>query len=129
MNWVQPFNKRYVMATAKMLNQRKSKRYEAKSGIAITPHGIGQVININRNGLAFKCVEERDFPVEWSMAIYDITGQRLEQLQVTKVWEKDLGSPKASSPFAMEVGGEFVNLSSAQKAQLNIYLQQLVEKE
>lgn len=117
------------MATAKLLNQRKSERHEAKSGIAITPHGIGQVININRSGLSFKCVEERDFPLEWSMAIYDITGQRLEQLRVKKVWEKELGEPDGSTPFSMEVGGEFKNLSTTQKAQLNIYLQQLVETE
>jgi hypothetical protein len=107
---------------------RKSERLQATSGIAVTPHGIGQVINLNRDGISFKCFEEHDFPVEWSMAIYDAIGQSLEKLHVKKVWEKWL-SNSDSKPFLMEVGGEFQHLSPEQKVQINTYLRQLVRVE
>ena len=111
------------------LKKRKSKRLEAKSGIGITPHGIGQVINLSKDGVSFKCVKEHHFPVEWSMTVCDITGQCLERLQVKKVWENRLNIPGNPSPFSIEVGGTFQNLSSLQKDQLSTYLQQLLEVE
>ena len=111
------------------LKQRKSKRLEAKSGIGITPHGICQVVNLSKDGVSFKCVKERDFPVEWSMTVYDVTGQCLEQLRVKKVWENWLNIPDASSPFSVEIGGVFQNLTSSQKDQIDTYLQQLLEVE
>lgn len=117
------------MTTVTFLKQRKSKRLEAKSGISITPHGICQVINLSKDGISFKCIKERDFPVKWSMTVCDITGQCLDQLQVKKVWENRLNIPGKPSPFSIEVGGTFQNLSSSQKDQLNIYLQQLLEVE
>lgn len=117
------------MEAPKFLKQRKSKRIGAKSGIGVTPHGICQVTNLSKDGVSFKCVRERYFPVEWSMTVYDVTGQCLERLQVKKVWENWLKTSDASSPFSIEVGGEFQNLSSSQKDQLETYLQQLLEVE
>lgn len=117
------------MKDVNFLKQRKSKRLEAKSGIGITSHGICQVINLSKDGVSFKCVKERYFPVEWSMTVYDVTGQCLERLRVKKVWENWLKISDASSPFSVEVGGVFQNLSSSQKDQLETYLQQLLEVE
>jgi len=117
------------MTTVTFLKQRKSKRLEAKSGIGITPHGICQVINLSKDGVSFKCVKGRDFPGEWSMTVYDVTGQCLEKLQVKKIWENWLNIPDTPSPFSIEVGAAFQNLSSSQKDQLNTYLQQLLEEE
>lgn len=109
-------------------NTRKSERLQAASGIAVTPHGIGQVINLNRDGISFRCFEEHDFPFEWSMNIYDAIGQSLEKLHVKKVWETEVGDSD-NQPFLMEVGGEFQHLSPEQKVQLNTYLRQLVSVE
>lgn len=107
---------------------RKSKRLQATNGIAVTPYGIGQVINLNRDGISFRCFEEYDFPFEWSMNIYDAIGQSLEKLHVKKVWEKGVGDSN-NQPFLMEVGGEFQHLSPEQKVLLNTYLRQLVRVE
>ena len=110
-------------------NQRKDKRLKAKNGIVMTPHGICQVINLTKDGVSFKCVKNRDFPFEWTMNIYDITGRSLEQLQVKKIWEHWLNIQDVQSPFSIEVGGAFQNLSSSQRDQLNIYLQRLLDVE
>ncbi len=115
--------------TTVTLKQRQNKRLEAKSGISITPHGICQIINLSKDGVSFKCVKERNFPGEWSMTICDIAGQCLEQLQVKKIWTNRLNIPGDPSPFTIEVGGAFQNLSSSQKDQLKTYLQQLLEVE
>jgi hypothetical protein len=113
------------MATAKLLSKRKNRRLKVEGGITLTPVGMGQVIDLNENGIAFACVDERHFPGEWSMAIYDCTGLSLEELQVKKVWEKHVTPPGAPATFPMVVGGTFTNLSSSQKNQLNSYLQYL----
>ena len=117
------------MTTINNSNKRKSKRLKARRGIAITPYGIGQITNLNRDGASFKCVEKRNFPLQWSMAIYDSTGQCLEQLRVKKIWEKGLKDPTTPSPFAMEIGVKFQNLSLRQEEQINAYMQQLLEGE
>lgn len=109
-------------------NTRKSERLQAARGIAVTPHGIGQVINLNSDGISFRCFEEHDFPFEWSMNIYDAIGQSLEKLHVKKVWEKGVGDAN-NQPVLMEVGGEFQHLSPEQKIQLNTYLRQLARLE
>ena len=109
-------------------NTRKSERLQAARGIAVTPHGIGQVINLNSDGISFRCFEEHDFPFEWSMNIYDAIGQSLEKLHVKKVWEKGVRDSN-NQPVLMEVGGEFQHLSPEQKIQLNTYLRQLARLE
>lgn len=117
------------MTTENYLNQRKSQRLEAQGGIAITPNGVCQIVNLNKDGVSFKCVRGLDFPLAWSMAIYDTTGQVLEQLHVKKIWENSLIHSHNSSPFSIEVGGEFQNLSTSQKSQLDTYLLQLLGME
>ncbi len=117
------------MVTEKSSNKRKDKRLEAKSGIAVTPNAVCQVVNLSKDGISFKCTKEHYFPFEWTMNIYDIAGQSLEQLHVKKVWESWLNIQDDQSPFTMEVGGRFQNLSSSQKDQLNTYLQQLLAME
>lgn len=113
------------MATVKHLSKRKNRRLKVEGGITLTPVGMGQVIDLNENGVSFACVEERHFPGEWSMAIYDCTGLSLEELHFKKVWEKYVTPPSAPAAFPMVVGGTFTNLSSSQKNQLNSYLQYL----
>ena len=113
------------MATVKPLSKRKNRRLKVEGGITLTPVGMGQVIDLNENGVSFACVEERHFPGEWSMAIYDCTGLSLEELHVKKVWEKYITHSGAPATFPLIVGGTFTNLSSSQKKQLNSYLQYL----
>lgn len=109
-------------------NQRKTKRLESKTGIAVTEHCIAQVINLSENGVSLKCLEKKGFPNKWLMDIFDATGYSLEQLQVKKIWEKSLRRPSALATFLMEVGGSFENLSSVQEAQLKAYLRKLEAK-
>ena len=113
------------MGSATFTNQRKSERIESDKGITITPNGICKLINLSKTGVSFKCVDGPDIPIEWSMAIYDVTSQYMERLEVKKVWEKRLNSPWTTSLFSVEVGGVFKNLSSSQKAQINTYLREL----
>jgi hypothetical protein len=119
------FFRRLNMRTATIMNQRKNNRIISKRGITITPNGVGKLINLSNEGISFKCVDGSDIPIEWSMAIYDVTGQGMEGLKVKKVWEKRLNNPQTTSLFSVEVGGVFKNLSSSQKAHINTYLREL----
>ena len=105
--------------------QRRRMRLEAETGIAVTPYGICQIIDLTQDGFSFKCVKQNEFPSEWTMDIYVTTGLSLEQLQVKKVWVKFLENNGIQTPFSMEVGGEFKELSPEQEKQLNTYLQEL----
>lgn len=105
--------------------QRRRKRLEAETGVAVTPYGICQIIDLTQDGFSFKCIKQSEFPSEWSMDIYVTTGLSLEQLQVKKVWVKFLQDRSNQTPFSMEVGGEFMDLSPEQEEQLNTYLQEL----
>lgn len=111
------------------LNQRKSERLETKTGIALTPNGVCQIVNLNKDGISFKCIHKTDFPIAWSMDIYDVTGPVLDHFQVKKVWENSLDNPGNTSPFSVVVGGEFHDLSAWQQSQLNNYLLQLLGME
>lgn len=111
-------NKNYV-------ELRRHKRIKVHNGIAITPHGVCQLVDLNMEGVSFKCMDEHDFPGEWSMAIYDTKGHDLEQLQVKKVWETSVIGPPSSPHFSKEIGGKFHNLSYSQKVQISAYLQNL----
>lgn len=115
------------MATVKLQSKRKNRRLKVEGGITLTPVGMGQIIDLNEDGVSFSCVEQRHFPGEWSMAIYDCTGLSIEKLHVKKIWEKYATSPGAPATFPVVVGGAFTNLSSSQKNQLNSYLQYLRE--
>jgi hypothetical protein len=119
------FSERLIMGTITCLNRRKAQRTESKNGITLTPNGICKLINLSNEGVSFKCVDGPDIPAEWSMSIYDVTGQGMERLQVNKVWEKRLNNPRTTSLFSVEVGGVFKNLSSSQKAQIIAYLREL----
>lgn len=86
---------------------------EVRSGVVLTPNGVCQVININKYGLSFKCFNERGFPRDWSMDIYDNTGLSLKKIRFRKAWERKSGNLRASAQPKVEVGGEFKNLSSS----------------
>jgi len=110
-----------------MFNQRKNKRLGAKKVIALVPYVICQVIDLTLDGISFRCRDKHVFPNELSIGIYDPTGLSMEQLQVKKVWEKRLNSPRTPAFFLMAVGWEFRNLSIAQESHLKFYLQRLQE--
>ncbi len=104
---------------------RKSKRLPVRDCIAYTSAGMCQILDLNSEGLSFKCFKEWSFSQDLSLDIYDTAGLSLEQLQVKKIWEKyssNLGAPSQSS---MIVGVAFNNLSDLQKAQLNSYIRRL----
>ena len=104
---------------------RKSKRLKARDCIASTPAGFCQIININSEGLSFKCVKEWSFSQELSLDLYDTAGLNLEQLQVKKIWEKYSSNLCVPLQFSTIVGVAFNNLSDLQKAQLNSYIRRL----
>lgn len=114
-----------IMKSTMIRNQRDSNRLEVKNGIAKTADGVFQIINLNQKGLLIKCFKRWFFSREWSLDIYDTSGLSIEQLHVKKIWERYLGKLDARTPFSMIIGVEFKNLSSAQKSQLNSYIQQL----
>lgn len=114
------------MKIANLQNQRQATRLKAKSAIALSPQGICHVFNISRRGIRFKCIEDQTYPELWSMDLYDINGQKLENLRVQKVWEKR--SDRSELSFSYEVGARFVRLSSEQKAQLKLFLRQLANR-
>jgi len=110
-------------------NKRKYKRLAINDGIALTPKGVCQLANLNADGISFKCTKEGSFPGEWQMDIYDSRGLSLEKVKVKKVWEKGLRKAISTSPFSIEIGGEFQNLTDEQAEQIISYLQYLTEKE
>ena len=107
------------------IEPRKSKRLKVKTGIANTPAGACQIINVTPEGLSFKCVKRCSFFQEYSLDIYDTSGLSLELLQVKKIWEKNPRSKDAASHFSTIVGVAFQNLSRSQKEQLSLYIRQL----
>lgn len=106
-----------------------SNRLEAKNLIALVHHGVCQVVDLNNNGISFKCFEEHDFPSEWAIDIYDSNGLSVEQLQIKKIWEHYISNRDFQALISLEIGAEFKSLSSSQKTELNTYLQQLGEVE
>ena len=111
----------------KNVDQRKGKRFKIKGGIALTPNGVCQVINISKGGLSLKCFKEVAFPHEWTMDIYDETDLNLQELKVKKVWEKILSVQGAHADSQVEAGVAFKNSSSSLEAQLQVHLLQLME--
>ena len=107
------------------MKPRKSERLKVKTGIANTPAGTCQIINVTPEGLSFKCLKKWSFSQECSLDIYDSSGLSLEHLQVKKIWEKIPNRKSAPSQFSTIVGVAFHNLSSPQKEQLKSYIQQL----
>lgn len=108
-------------------NNRKSERLKVKTAIARTSNQVCQIIDINKNGCSFKCATRRPFSEVWSMDLYDTSGINLEQLRVKKIWQQCLPGHDETSPFPMEIGVQFKNLSRSQKALLTSYLQKLRE--
>ena len=104
---------------------RKSKRLNVKDCIAITPAGICQIVNLNPEGLSFKCVKQWSFSHYWSLDIYDTAGLNLEQVQIKKIWEHYSTNTGAPLQFSMTVGVAFNSLSDLQKAQLNSHIRRL----
>ena len=104
---------------------RKSKRLEVKTGIANTPAGICQIINLSPEGLLFRCVKEWSFSRDWSLDIYDAADLSLEKLQVRKIWEEHLNNQGTPLQFSIIVGVAFKDLSDLQKEQLNAYIRKL----
>jgi len=113
----------------KYSDQRNSKRFKAKGGIALTSNGVCQVVNLSLGGLALKCFPELVFPPEWTMDIYDETGLNLQELKVKKIWTKRPDNPVSTLQSEVEVGGEFENLSSSQEAHLYSYILKLMVAE
>ncbi len=107
------------------IEHRKSKRLKVKTGIANTPAGTCQIINVTPEGLSFKCVKKGSFLEECSLDIYDTSGLSLEMLQIKKIWEKIATGKDTPSQFSTIVGVAFHDLSPSQKAQLNLYIQQI----
>ena len=109
------------------IQDRKSKRLRVETAI-LKAHGrVCLVTNISKNGFAFKCIKRPYFIQDWSVDIIDISGLSLEQVQVKEVWEKHMSDLEKQSPFTVEFGVEFENLSPLQKSQLDIYIRKLEE--
>ena len=105
---------------------RKKTRLKVRNGIANTPAGFCQLLNINSDGLSFKCFKRSSFSREWLLDIYHTSDLSLEQFQVKRIWEKYSTNLEQ---FSMIVGVSFQNLSDSQKAQLDSYILQLMAEE
>lgn len=114
------------MNTANHHNQRQEIRRSAKSAIVLSPQGICQVFNISSRGIFFKCTGEQSYPEQWAIDLYDINGQKLENMPVQKVWERR--QELSQLLFSYEVGAKFMRLSFAQEAQLKLFLRQLANR-
>jgi hypothetical protein len=96
--------------------------------IAVTPTGVGMVTNISCGGIAFKCSKAHDFPTEMPIDIYDSKGNCVvENMVANQVWEKQINQIRFNSPFSVEVGMCFSQLTASQKNQISNYLNELVE--
>ena len=102
--------------------QRRNLRHMVAHLITINTRGTGQVINIGKRGLSFGCLYHHDFPKEWTMDILDAKGSHIKKLQVRKVWEVAKEDGYCVENFDVEVGVEFVNLSTLQSEELNSLL-------
>lgn len=102
--------------------QRRNSRYMVAHLITINTRGTGQVINIGKRGLSFGCLYHHDFPEEWAMDILDAKGSHIKKIQVRKIWEVAKEGECCIENFDIEVGVEFVNLSTLQSEELNSLL-------
>ena len=111
---------------------RKHERIKSKTGIILTSDGIFcKLMNLSKEGLFFRCIDNLEIPNELYMDIHDMNITSIEELQVEKVWVKQLNNilvtPRSKSIFSFEVGGVFKNLSSTQRSQINSYLGRLIK--
>lgn len=107
--------------------KRKSKRLNVTTGIVQTPDGVCTIIDLNKKGLSFSCINRQYFAHEWTVDIFDTSGLSLEQLQVKRVWQKSVSKIDTPSPFPLKVGVEFKNFTPLQAAQLDFYIRKLEE--
>ena len=113
----------------KCFDQRNCNRFKVIGGIALTPNGVCQVVNLSEGGLSLKCFCGLGFPHECTMDIFDETDLNLHELKVKKVWEKrpsKSGNPLQSE---LEVGGSFENLSSSKEDHLYSHILKLMAAE
>lgn len=110
----------------KYLRKRKSKRLPVKDGIALTPKGVCQVINLSKGGLSLKFFHDLELPNELIIDIYYETDLYVRDLKVKKVWEKKIRNPASPLQHQMEIGGLFENLSFSQVIHFDSYLLRLM---
>jgi hypothetical protein len=93
--------------------------------LVITSRGTGKIFDISRDGLSFGCLYHHAFPEIWSIDIINAKGFYLKGLIVRKVWERTVGHPDLSDSFELEIGVEFMNLTSRQENELEFLLNDL----
>jgi hypothetical protein len=121
-------NQLIVEATPAPLYVRERSIIDRSSEInllVITSRGTGKIFDISRDGLSFGCLYHHTFPEIWSMDLINAKGFYLKGLIVRKVWERTIGHPDLSDRFELEIGVEFIDLTSRQENELEFLLNDL----
>lgn len=100
--------------------RRKNQRLDAKSLIAPTSEGVGQVANLSSRSILIRFIQNVRFQDYSVMDLYDTKGLNLTDVFTKKVWSMTLNDQSDSKLFRSEVVAEFENLSLAQKKPTSI---------
>ena len=109
--------------------RRSTKRVRGKSGVALTPKGVCKITNLSKSGVSLKSFQRLELPPEWTMDIYDEIGLFVNQINVKKIWTRQVTEKDKSLFSVEEFGGKFENLAPCQKKQLEALLQKNDEPE
>lgn len=66
-------------------NRRQYKRYKLENSVAVSSHGIFQIVDISKGGFRFKCPPDTPVPDSWDTDIL-ASAASLEGLPAKRAW-------------------------------------------
>ena len=104
-------------------NRRQCKRHKLKNSVAVSSHGIYQVIDISRGGFRIKCPPRTPVPDFWDTDILS-SATALEGFPAKRVW---VSMPENGNHQHLPtvVGVKFGRLTMKQNALLSHFIQSI----
>lgn len=101
-------------------NHRQHKRHKLENSVAVSSHGIYQVIDISMGGFRLKCPPHTPVPDSWDTDIL-ASATSLEGFPAKRVWVSTFDNATLAY-FPMVVGVKFGRLTKKQDAHLSQFI-------
>lgn len=98
-------------------NRRQHKRYKIENSVAVSSHGIFQLIDISRGGFRFKCPPDTFVPDSWDTDIL-ASATSLEGVIAKRAWVS-MAENGNSKRLPTVVGAKFGRLTKVQDTLLS----------
>ena len=102
-------------------NRRQHKRYKIENSVAVSSHGIFQLIDISRGGFRFKCPPDTPVPDSWNTDIL-ASAASIEGITANRAWVS-MAENGNNKRLPTVVGAKFGRLTRVQ----NTLLAQIIE--